>query len=554
MNLIYEKNGYIYVHNETLDIELPEWVTTDYPGDPYFLLNETTRILFKNYFLPFLQSGHFKISKVLYDDIRNFKQNPVREPEVPIFHSIGDILLKPHQINAINNMLTHKRFAFFYGTGTGKTLIAISYLYAFVVDSIIISEGLSSDSNKHNVIIVTPKKVVPQYEAECRKYLSGFYDINTTGDCTKPFTITIINFESLHKVKCKWCDCLIIDESHKAKSYTSEINKHLRKLAQISDEIYLFTGTPIDKSRHEIFPQLAILDERVYPSKTRFNHRYYRLDDYHNPTSEKRYFKNEITSMIKSYSEAVATTDVVELPELVNVVVDCEHPDDYHDDLKKRNLTSVSVPHMKAKGICIADTPTIVRTKQQEVCSGFLMDIEFTERDVYGKAISTIKTNEYLHTKSYKMSKLKELITEGKFDKGIIFTCFTMEIALVQDVIWETGKSCVVINGDTPSSYINIYKEKLRKGEIDFIIANVQCTNAGLDMYFVNKVVFYSLPDSYITYHQCVSRIYRMGQTQKCYVYHLICKDSVETIKYKALSSKQNFTNKFYASYKEVRK
>ncbi len=553
MNLIYEKNGFIYVHNETLDIELPEWITTDYGGDPYFLLNETTRILFKNYFLPFLQSGHFKISKVLYDDIRNFKQNPTRDPEVTGIDTIRGLSLKAHQVNAINNMLTHKRFAFFYGTGTGKTLIAISYLYSYVIDSILATDGIISDTLKHNVIIVTPKKVVPQYESECRKYLGTFYDINTTGDCTKPFTITIINFESLHKVKCKWCDCLIIDESHKAKSYTSEINGALRQLAKKSDEIYLFTGTPVDKSRHEIFPQLAILDNKVYPSKTRFNHRYYNIDDYHNPTSEKRRFKDEITSMIKAYSEAVATTDVVDLPELISIVVDCPHPEDYHDDLKKRNITTIAVPSMPTKGICIADTPTIVRTKQQEVCSGFLMDIEFTERDIYGRAISTIKTNEYLHTKTYKMSKLKELIKEGKFDRGIIFTCFTMEIALVIDVIRESGKSCAVINGDTPSSKINEYKEKLHKKEIDFIIANVQCTNAGLDMYFVNKVVFYSLPDSYITYHQCISRIYRMGQTQKCYVYHLICKDSVETIKYKALSNKKNFTNKFYASYKEVK-
>jgi superfamily II DNA or RNA helicase len=554
MNVLYEKNGFIYIHNEDLDIDYPDWITTDYPtGDPYFLLNNTTRIHFKEFFLPYLKEGKFKISKILYEDIKNFVQNPARDAPTSMFTYIGSIKLKPHQINAINNMLTHKRFAFFYGTGTGKTLIAISYLYSYISEAIAEVDKPFIYPKKH-IIIVTPKKVIPQYEEECKKYLKDFYKINTTGDCSNPYTITIINFESLHKVKCKWCDCLIIDESHKAKSYTSEINKQLRVLSNKSDEIYLFTGTPIDKSRHEIFPQLAILDERVYPSKTRFNYRYYNIDDYHNPKSEKGFFKDEITDMIQSYSEAVKTTDVVDLPELENVIIECNHPEDYHDELRKDSMCTVNIPGTDATGICIADTPATVRTKQQEVCSGFLLDIEVRKLDFYGKLIKKYKEDKIvLHTKILKQHKLKELIEERKFTRGIIFTNFTAEIELVQEVTTNLCKSSVIINGDTPTSKVNEYKELLRKKDIDFIIANVNCTNAGLDMYFINKVLFYSLPDSYITYHQCVSRIYRMGQVHKCYVYHLICKDSVESAKYKALSTKKNFTNKFYASYKEVK-
>lgn len=555
MNIIYEKNGYIFIHNEDSNIDLPSWITSDYPNrDPYFLLNTITRQKFKEFFLPLLKTGTFKIATNLYNYIKSFEQNISTPLVIKPITTIRDIELKTHQISALNNMLTHNKYALFYGTGTGKTLIAISYIYSHI-NHYIINDDIKVLIKR--IVIVTPKKVVPQYEEECRKYLGEFYNINTTGDCTNHYTITILNFESLHKLKVPWCDCLIIDESHKAKSYTSNINKQLRELSEKTTAIYLFTGTPVDKSRHEIFPQLAILDSTVYPSKTLFNYRYFHLDDYHNPKSEKKHLSEELTTMIQAYSDAVKTTEVVTLPELHNIIVNCDHPEDYHDEIGKKSFCYINNPDdtVNAKYLCICDTPTMRRIKQQEICSGFLLNIEQSIKDSEGNELKHNVVDMILYTKTLKQNKLQNLLEANKFDRGIIFTCFKNEIPLIQATLYRVfhKKNWSIIDGSTSKSETLRAKKQLEAKEIDFIIANVNCTNAGLDMYFINKVLFYSLPDSYITYHQCVSRIYRMGQTQPCYVYHLICKDSVETAKYKALKHKKSFTNKFYDSYKEAK-
>lgn len=533
MRYIYEKGGYIFIKTPDKD-SLPDWITKDYPGDAYFLLNSTTRIHFAKYFLPLLRDKVYTISKPLFDDIKNFKQNPSHEPDAGVLPEFNGIKLKPHQIKAIELMMRHDRYGFFHGTGSGKTITALFYLNYV-------------GKHKH-IVIVTPKKVIKQYQKETIKHLPG-YTI-TEFDNTKPYTVTIINFESLHKLKYKWIDCMIVDESHHAKNFMSDINKHLRNIAQSCSNIYLFTGTPIDKLRYEIFPQLSILDSRVYPSKTRFNYRYFEIDDYHQPKKEKKIFKEELDKMILEYTDGVKTEEVVELPPIHFIEISCDKPVDYHDEIAKKRFLEID-------GITFeANTPAELRIKQQEICSGFLLNGE----ELIGDKIKL--RDKLLYTKIIKQNALRQLLNAGhsvtledgtvfnaRMNRGIIFTCFDLEIMLVSEVLKEQGKKFSIINGETSNNDVDKAKTELFEGKIDYIIANAKCANAGLDLYCINYVLFYSSPDSYITYHQCYSRMHRMGQVNTCYVLHFICKDSVETKKYKALRNKKSFTNKLYKLY-----
>lgn len=535
MNYIYEKNGFVYVKCDDPSYEFPDWITTDFSaGDPYFLLNTYTRKKFSEYFLPLLKSGVFKIHKDLYYDIKTFVQNPTIPCDKPLITHYKDITLKKYQETAVNLMLTHKRYALFYGTGTGKTIISIFYLLI---------------TRPKRVVIITPKKVISQYEAECSKYLNTWYTIGGTN--VEDNKIVIVNSESIHKLNYKWIDCLIIDESHKAKNYMSDINKQLRDMSTRCSNIYLFTGTPIDRLRHDIFPQLAILDYRIMPSKTRFLFRYFKIDLYKNPVSERRNLTEEITTMIKDYSHGVTTKSVVELPPINYIKVDAIHPFDYYDKLYKERFLQVELDGETYTAI--GDTPTTLRVKLQEICSGFLLNTEKETKK---------KTPEYcdilLPTATIKQNVLKKLLRDKTFEQGIIFTCFDLEIQLIAEVLdnekytrYPRDIKYAIIDGKTKVEDCNKIREDLRLEKIDIVIANTKCTNAGLDLFFLNKVIFYSLPDSYITYHQCCSRIYRIGQLKECYIYHIICRDTVEQQKFKALSMKKSFSTKLFNTYKE---
>jgi len=104
--------------------------------------------------------------------------------------------------------------------------------------------ALDIAKNYNNVLFVTKKKAIGSIEA----------DYNTAGHT---FNITVINYESLHKVK-GFFDLVIADESHglgafpKPSKRVKELSKHVTK------DLILMTGTLLPESNSQIYHQLFV--------------------------------------------------------------------------------------------------------------------------------------------------------------------------------------------------------------------------------------------------------------------------------------------------------
>jgi SNF2 family DNA or RNA helicase len=505
---IKEINGFFYLENFDPD-QIPDWVTQYETTDKlkaYFHLNRTTRKLFKDQLLPLIRTKEVSITPEAYQKIRdytitNYGQHGVRD--IPYISPQG-ITLKPHQDTAVKIMLDNKRFGFFLGTGTGKTLIAITWI-------------LNVDLKKP-ILIVTPKKVIGQYKQECAKYL----------DQEKLDLITVTNFEQLHlHFNTRW-NAIIIDESHKAKSYTSDVNHNLRALVNNNDAeyVYLFTGTPQDKSRHDILPQLAILDTRFMPSKSKMYERYFRLNDYYQPSMEISDRKKELSDLISEITWGMETEDAIDLTVENNYKVMCPHPLKYYDELKKENIVTIGSDEI------VADNEAIMKLKLRQICSGH---IKTTEEKPY----------QVIHLYNHKREALKTLVQT--LPNAIIYTEFDEDIIEVTSVLFDLDYSYVIVNGKTKNSDPLI--DKFKEGEVDFLVIQSKSGNAGLDLTVTNNVVFYTMPESYIIYHQCKSRIRRIGQEQECNYYHLICRDTVEELVFNSLKKKKSFSTRLFKIY-----
>ena len=421
MITIYEKNNYIYIHG--IDEEL-EWCDAKDEKDGsvtnYFPLNIVTRECFKKEILPEVRNNNVRISQELFDKIRTFKQNPKKRDvlEIGLDTTVPNIILEPHQVKALQLMLEYDKYAFFYGPGTGKTLIAIAWIIKTMPKS---------------CLIVTPAKVVGQYKKELEKYIPG-----------NNYKVT--NFEQLHKevsverdkkrraysttVINKY-DAIIIDESHKVKNYSSDANIKLRELAKYATNIYLFTGSPQDKSRHDILSQLAILDPRLIPVKTKIFERYFTLDDFYEPKREHRNRKRELTEIIKQYAIAEKTENVVELTKSNFYLLRCDKPIKYYDTLLVDRCIDIDEEHE-----CIADTATLLRIMLKEVCCGMLKI----------KNIRT-KVESWLTFESTKDKQLERLTNH--IPNGIIYYEFTNSVTNITNVLDKTNRTYVVVNGST---------------------------------------------------------------------------------------------------------
>lgn len=497
---IRELNGFYYVKNPIVEFD---WLS-EYDGNLYFVLNNTTKKLFIKDFVPLINKGLCECTLPIVNHIINFTQAPIRQVANTLTIIEPDPEnkpLKPHQREAVSRMIQHPRYGFFLGTGTGKTLIAISFLLTLKIT---------------NAIIVTPKKVVAQYKQELDKYIPN-----------NNFIVT--NYEQLNKFSNVKTQALILDESHRAKNYTSNISHNIKQISRNADNVYLFTGTPQDKQRHEIMAQLYLLYDHFMPGKTKFIHRYFNLDDYFEPKSEKKEFSHELIEMIESITWGKETDDVLDLSDCPerNHIIECEHPGLTYSQLVKDRL--IEYPN---GSVVVADSKAILKIKLREICSGFVR----------------VEKGELKGTKplpNTKIKKLENLLT--KLPNAIIYTEFKYDIKNITSTCDRLNKTYVVVDGSTRKSAGLI--DDFKQGKVDYLIIQNRSGNAGLDLTCTNNIVFYSLPESYIVYHQCKGRIRRPGQTKECNYYHLICKDTIEKDILNSLRRKKSFTTKLFKVY-----
>ena len=502
---LYELNGFFYIKD--CDI-YPNWLT--YADKTYFMLNNTTREKFIQDVLPLIKNGTCGYDQKALDKIKNFNQAPKTTWTTPIPKIVEpDPINKPlkeHQIEAVKRMLTYPRYGFFLGTGSGKTLIGISLLMTLKTDS---------------ALIVTPQKVIGQYQEELNKYIPG-----------NKYIVT--NYEQLNKIPTQKFEVIILDESHKVKNVSSGLNEQVKRLTEAADRVYLFTGTPQDKSKHEIFAQLYLLYTHFMPGKTRFINRYFNLDDYYKPKSEKPEFKEELEEMLHSISWGKKTEEVItNLPPEVDHIIECKHPQDLYDELKNDRL--LEFPN---GSVVVADDKAKLRLKLREICSGHVRVLD----------PKTKRTG----TKPLPQNKLPDIAKVlPTLQQGIIYADFTFDLTILKQLCDSMNYTNGVINGKTKKKESDELIKRFKNGSIKFLIIQCKSGGAGLDLYCTNNVLFYTLPESYLTYTQCLGRIRRQGQTKECNYYYFLCKDSIEEdMLFKSLKRKKNFTNKVFKIYK----
>lgn len=500
---LYELNGFYYLAgcNKYYD-----WLS-DIDNKPYFMLNNVTRAKFIQDILPLIKSGECTYDIKALNNIKNFVQAPKRIPELNLKPVEPDPINKPlmqHQIETVNRMIKYPKYGFFLGTGTGKTLIAISFLLTL---------------NLTKALIVTPKKVVDQYTEELNKYIPNNKHIVT-------------NYEQVNKYTNQSFDVVILDESHRAKNISSQISKDLKEITSKTPNVYLFTGTPQDKQRHEIFAQFYLLYDHFMPGKTRFLNRYFTLNDYYKPKAEKSDFSNELTEMIQSISWGKETEEVIDLsacPEK-EIIIKCNTPDPVYQQLIKNRI--VEFPN---SATVVADSPAQLKMKLREIASGFVRVQKGTRTG----------TKPLLNTK---IPELMPLLSQ--LNQAIIYAEFTRNIKDIATACDNANYSYGIIDGKTKRTGEII--EQFKNNQIKFLIMQNKSGNAGLDLTCTHNTIFYTLPHSYIIFKQCKGRTRRKGQTKECNYYYLLCEDSLEYDMLKTLKRKKNYTSsRVFKIYKQ---
>ena len=278
--------------------------------------------------------------------------------------------------------------------------------------------------------------------------------------------------------------------------------------------------------------QLYLLYDHFMPGKTRFINRYFNLDDYYKPKSEKRDFSNELTNMIESISWGKETDDVVDLsacPEN-EIIIQCPRPDPLYYQLGEDKVLE-----FPDGSVVVADGKALLKIKQREMCCGFVRVERGTQKG----------TKRIFNPKDQPARKFLPTI-----DHAIIYTEFKRDMQNLSKICDDLQLRYAIIDGSTSKKNADSYIKGFKDGTIKFLIMHSKSGNAGLDLTCTNNVIFYTLPESYIVFKQCKGRIRRPGQTKVCNYYYFICEDSLEKDMIQSLKKKKSFTTRVFKIYK----
>jgi SNF2 family DNA or RNA helicase len=283
-------------------------------------------------------------------------------------------------------------------------------------------------------------------------------------------------------------DLVIFDEAHRLSYTKTNWTKKAIQLRQDRKikEVLLLSGTPLDMY-HKIYAQLKVLnpdDEmfQKYRSYTQFVNAYFYLDDYFKPVGLLRpEFKHELKAWFEKYAYIVKREDVVELPDLQEIVVE---------------LKSVKL-----------------------------------EYDISNYELANF-------IKEYKASSLTKEKIEYVLDfieenpNTIVFSFFLDFVYQLQD---KLKNKAYFITGSTPAEY---RMKVIEKQDKPIISTFAMSEGANLQRGYKN-VVFASLPLKYIEMEQAIGRVYRTGQQQKVALYYLL-QNGIDKTVLNILKRKQN--------------
>ena len=360
--------------------------------------------------------------------------------------------------------------------------------------------------NKKHVLFITKKKAIFSIESD---YKIGSFK----------YKLTLINYESIHKVETKGVDLVICDESHTMGAFPkpSKRTKAVRDIVATNKiDLILASGTIHPESIAQIFHQLWVSYFTPFNNVNFYHWAKVYVDLYHikiNGFDVKQYNRTHdelIEEKIKplkvtmTQSDAGFTSKVFENFEVVELL-----PITYN--LIKKLKTDLVIEG-KTETI-LADTSIKLQQKLHQLYSG-TVKFESGNRSVIDP------------------SKAEHIANKWKGQKVAIFYKFVAELDALKMVYGDDITTNLEEFNATGKSYAG----------------QIVSSREGVNLSKADVLVFYNIDFSAVSYFQARDRLTTKERAENN-VFWIFSKGGIESAIYKAVSKKKDFTLKVFKEY-----
>lgn len=444
------------------------------------------------------------------------------------------MIFKPHdyQERAIEFILNHENSALFLDMGLGKTVITLTALYSMLFDRFTATK----------VLVIAPLTVAWNtwsLEAEKWEHLQGLKISKILGTAAErrkalqeDAEIYVINRENVvwlvKELKTWPFDVVVIDELSSFKSNQSKRFKALKYVRPYIDHVIGLTGTPASNSMMDLWAEMYLVDqgERLGKTLTRYRSNYFKPGWSNGYVVYKWQLlpgaKDIITEKLSDISVSMSAQDYLSLPDKVetDIFIDLDSKTlKAYQQLEREALTTVD--DTEIEGINAA----AIMSKLLQASNGFLYDESHAVHRLH----------------SAKLEALEELIEQAQ-SPVLVFYEFKADL---EDLAKLKGARQLSGPKDI---------EDWNAGKINILLAHPASAGYGLNLQEGGHiVVWYGLTWSLEQYQQANARLYRQGQKDTVFIYHILAKGTADEDVKKALEDKDMSQSALLNALKERR-
>lgn len=448
--------------------------------------------------------------------------------------------LYPHQAQALDQTKDFKRVAYYLDMGLGKTFVGSEKMMHLetAVNILVCQKSLIPTWMEH---FETHYPQYDIYDLTSKNGMKAFMSCNSMIHDGQFKMIGVVNYDLLFR-RSYFLQLeqftLMLDESSMIQNEDAKRSKFVLQMKP--DNVILLSGTPTSGKYENLWSQIHLLGWNI--SKDLYNKQYVnwnKIDVGGFPmwiVDKDEPYKNvdRLKQKLREHGAVfLKTEECFDLPEQTIIPMKIKASKEYRKFQKNSIIT--------------IDTLNLVEFKDDSDFSG--QDV--TPRvELIGDSTLTKRLYSRMLCGQYNKEKLKafEDLASSTKDRLIVFYNFNEELAALRKIALRLEKPISEISGSVKD--LSNYDAEVNS--ITFI--QYQAGAMGLNLQKSNKIIYFTLTEKSELFEQSKKRIHRIGQTNNCFYYLLICKGSIEEDILQTLELRKDYTDELFNEFEKQAK
>lgn len=333
----------------------------------------------------------------------------------------------------------------------------------------------------------------------------------------------------------KLFDLLLIDESSRFKSPKGKRGKALLKIADRFRTFWQMTGTPRPNGFEDQFMPMSLLTAgRIWGrSFDSWRRRHFIPLDYNEYNwTIAPHARDKIIKAISKYSFTVSDADMPDLPEMAEVfhwveLNDAERA--VYSEMEREYMAET----MSGEEV-VAANAAVASGKLAQAVQGFMYDTPYEENPQ--------REVRWIHDR--KLEQLREIVDTANGNPLLVAYEFQEDLDRLLEAFPDTPYF-----GPGRSDEQDAEAERAwNRGDLPLLFGHAASVGHGLNLqHGGNQIVIYGMTWSSELHDQMRKRIHRPGQTETCFFHYILCRETIDEVKYNRVILKMTEQDAFRA-------